>query len=127
MATKKKSSTKKSRTTAKASKSKAIRPKSPASTAKVQLDPQTVHRFESHLREGLVASGAVMMADNKQTELKPDAKVEMDPGTAARLSETLRNGMVSSQAVMSTDSDQLDKMTGQVKNQGSGSKKKKKR
>ena len=84
-------------------------------TAKVQLDAETVHKFESHLRDGLVASGAVMMADNKSPDLKSTAKVELDAPTAARLSEALRKGLVSSQVVMATDSQQLTKMTRKVK------------
>ena len=84
-------------------------------TAKVQLDAETVHKFESHLRDGLVASGAVMMADNKSPDLKSTAKVELDAPTAARLSEVLRKGLVSSQTVMATDNEQLNKMTKKVK------------
>jgi hypothetical protein len=75
------------------------------------------------VRDGLVASGAVMMADNKSPGIKSTAKVELDAPTAARLSEALRKGLVSSQVVMATDTDQLNKMTKKVK---SGRPKKKK-
>jgi hypothetical protein len=110
--------TKKSKKTSKRPAKKSVKKlatKSDIQTAKVELDAATVHEFESRLRDGLVASGAVMSTDNKTPELQPGAKVDLDPATAARLSETLRHGLVSSQAVMATDSDQLDKMTGDVK------------
>jgi hypothetical protein len=83
-------------------------------TAKVELDAADVQQFESHLRDGLVASGAVMAAENKTPALK-GAKVQLDPATAARLSETLRKGLVASNVVMATETPQLDKMTRKVK------------
>jgi hypothetical protein len=98
--------------------------KKPKSTAKVQLDAKTVHKFESHLRDGLVASGVVMATDNKSPDLQSTAKVNLDPDTVARLSEVLRKGLVSSQTVMATDSEQLDKMTKKVKSKPSKSTKK---
>jgi len=85
------------------------------STAKVQLDAKTVHSFESALRDGLVASGAVMSSENKKPKLKNYASVGLDPATAARVSEVLRNGLVASQSVMADDNKDLDKMTGKVK------------
>jgi hypothetical protein len=97
--------------------------KKPKSTAKVELDAKTVHRFESALRQGLVASGAVMASENKKPGLKSYSKVELDPDTVARLSEILRDGLVSSNAVMATDNEQLDKMTAKVKKRRSRSKK----
>ncbi|HSB29826.1 MAG TPA: hypothetical protein VLE19_18300 [Pyrinomonadaceae bacterium] len=84
-------------------------------TAKVQLDAATVHQFESHLRDGLVGSGAVMSTENVTPKLKGDAKVQLDPETAARVSEVLRKGLVASQVVMATETPQLDKMTRKVK------------
>jgi hypothetical protein len=72
-------------------------------TAKVQLDAETVHKFESHLRDGLVASGAVIAAENKTPDLQAGAKVELDPETAARLSKALQKGLVSSSAVIATE------------------------
>ena len=113
MATKK--SKKTTKRPAKKSSKKAVK-KAATQTTKVELDAATVHHFESQLRDGLVASGAVMATENETPELQqPGAKVELDPATTARLSETLRRGLVSSQAVMATDSDQLDDMTGEVK------------
>jgi hypothetical protein len=117
--------TKKSKTTTKKTAKKKVSPKTQPQTAKVKLDAATVQQFESHLRDGLVGSGAVMMSDNKALAVKPTAQVELDPATAARLSEKLRKGLVSSQAVMSTDSDKLDDMTGKVKDQAPRRKSKK--
>src|SRR5512138_1436153 len=98
--------------------------KTKKSTVKVQLDAKTLHQFESHLRDGLVLSGAVMSKDNKTPSLKPTAQVELDAPTVARLSEALRKGLVSSQAVMASDSEKLDNMTGGVKGTPTRSKKK---
>jgi hypothetical protein len=84
-------------------------------TAKVKLDAATVHRFESALRDGLVSSGAVMLAENTKPKLTGLAKVELDAATTARLSEVLRQGLVASHSVMSSDSKKLDKMTDKVK------------
>lgn len=100
--------------------------KKPKNAAKVELDAKTVHRFESSLRSGLVASGSVMSTENKKARLKSSAKVELDPATVARLSEKLRHGLVASQAVMDTDNKQLDNMTGKVKGRRPRSKKAKK-
>lgn len=79
--------------------------KSAGKTAQVQLDPATVHEFEQHLREGLVASGAVMMSTSpaKLQTLKAGAKVALDSDTIARLGEILRNGLVASGAVMENE------------------------
>ena len=93
------------------------------STAKVSLDAQTVHRFESALRDGLVASGAVMAAENKKAKLTGHAKVDLDPATVARLSEVLREGLVASHARMSDDNKILNQMTGKVKTRRPKSKK----
>lgn len=98
--------------------------KNDKSTAKVELDAKTVHKFESSLRAGLVASGAVMSTDNKKAKPSASTKVQLDAHTAARLSEVLRGGLVGSQAVMATDSEDLDKMTRKVKSSGPKSKKK---
>jgi hypothetical protein len=84
-------------------------------TTKVQLDAATVHRFESALRDGLVSSGAVMMAENTKPKLKSRAKVELDPATTARLSEVLRHGLVAANARMAGEHAPLDKMTARVK------------
>src|SRR5215218_10088891 len=80
-------------------------------TAQVELDPLTVHQFELHLRQGLIASGAVMMSDadaRLQTGAKAGAKVEIDSDTAARLGEILRNGLVSSGAVLASEFPQME-------------------
>jgi hypothetical protein len=72
-------------------------------TARVQLDADTVHKFEEHLRDGLVASGAVIATENKTPKLKAGAKVELDPETTASLSKALQKGLVSSSAVIATE------------------------
>lgn len=84
--------------------------KKSAKTAKVQLDPSAVQQLEQHLREGLVASGAVMMTDTplKLQTLKPGAKVELDSDTVARLGKVLRNGLVASGAVMADELPQVE-------------------
>jgi hypothetical protein len=84
-------------------------------TTKVQLSATSVHRFETALRDGLVASGSVMMSENKHPKLQSKAKIELDPATTARLSEALRKGMVASHAVMADEVAKLDQLTGQVK------------
>ena len=71
-------------------------------TAQVQLDAEVVNRFESHLREGLVASGAVLMSTVAPT-LRAGAKVEIDSDTIARLAEILRDGLVASGAVLAAE------------------------
>jgi len=71
-------------------------------TAQVELDPTTVHSFEMFLREGLVASGAVLMsAENPQ--LKAGARVQLDSATVERVAEILRDGLIASAAVLATD------------------------
>src|SRR6185503_10004590 len=75
------------------------------------LDPATVHQFEYHLRQGLIASGAVMMSDvdvRLQAGVKAGAKVELDSDTVARLDEILRNGLVSSGAVLASEFPQAE-------------------
>lgn len=72
-------------------------------TAKVALDAEAVHKFEDHLRAGLVASGAVIAAENRTPALKAGAKVELDSDTTARLSKALQKGLVSSSAVIATE------------------------
>jgi hypothetical protein len=94
------------------------------STAKVELDPETVHHFESTLRDGLVASGAVMSTDNKEAKLQNYAKIQLDPATAARMSEVLRKGLVASHARGAAEHKALDKMTAKVKSGRPRSKKK---
>lgn len=91
----------KSRKTSSKKSSKKAAKKATKKTAQVELDPNTVHSFESYLREGLVASGAVMAAE--APELRPGAKVQLDSDTVAHLSEILREGLVASGAVLSTD------------------------
>lgn len=71
-------------------------------TAQVQLDAEVVNRFESQLREGLVASGAVLMSTVAPT-LKAGAKVEIDSDTIARVAEILRDGLVASGAVLAAE------------------------
>jgi hypothetical protein len=95
MATKsrKKSSRKTSRKTARKS-------------VQVELDPATVNRFESHLREGLVASGAVLMS-TETPKLKPNARVELDSETTIQLAKILRDGLISSGAVLATEYPEL--------------------
>lgn len=87
--------------------SKKTAKKKATKTAQVQLDPATVSRFESHLREGLVASGAVLMS-TETPKLKPGAKVELDSDTTARLAEVLRNGLISSGAVLASEFPQTE-------------------
>ena len=79
--------------------------KTAGKTAQVQLDPVTVHQFEQHLREGLVASGAVMMSTEsaRLQTLKAGAKIELDSDTIARLGKILRDGLVASGAVMESE------------------------
>lgn len=81
--------------------SKKAAKKATKKTAQVELDPTTVSRFEAFLREGLVATGAVMAAETP--ELRPGAKVQLDSDTVAHISELLRDGLVASGAVLSTD------------------------
>ena len=86
--------------------------------AKVELSSKAVHQFESALRNGLIASGAVMAAENVKTPLKRSVKIKLDPATVARLSEILRHGLSSATAVANDEiGRRLDKMTGQVKGQ----------
>lgn len=89
-------------------------------TAKVQLDADTVHKFEEHLRDGLVASGAVIAAENKTASLKAGAKVELDSVTAARLSKALQKGLVSSSAVIATELPKFGKPKGKSKGKTKG-------
>jgi len=93
------------------------------STAKVELDADTVHQFESTLRDGLVASSAVMSTDNAKATLQGSAKVALDPATVARMSEVLRKGLVASHARGAAENKALDKLTGKVKAGRSKSKK----
>ena len=71
-------------------------------TAQVELDPTTVHSFETFLREGLVASGAVLMSA-EAPQLKAGAKVTLDSDTIGRVAEILRDGLIASAAVLATD------------------------
>ena len=84
-------------------------------TAKVQLDAETVHKFEEHLRDGLVASGAVIASENKTPKLKAGAKVELDPETTASLSKVLQKGLVSSSAVIASELAKFGKAKGKGK------------
>ena len=92
--------------------------KKPKKTAKVALDAATIHQFEAYLRDGLVASGAVIAAENKTPTLQPAAKVELDPDTAKRLSKALQKGLVASGAVIATEYPQVAKPKGKVKSKG---------
>jgi len=71
-------------------------------TAQVELDPTTVLHFEAFLREGLVASGAVLMSA-EAPRLRAGAKVTIDSDTVGRLAEILRDGLIASAAVLATD------------------------
>ena len=110
-----------------ATKSRKTRPrksskKSTKKTAQVQLDPATVHEFELHLRQGLIASGAVMMsdADVRLQAGATAAKVAIDSDSAARLGKILRDGLVSSGAVLASEFPQMEQGT----SAGGGSKSK---
>ena len=87
-------------------------------TAKVQLDAATVHKFEEHLRDGLVASGAVIAAENQTPALTGSAKVELDQETAARLSQALQKGLVSSSAVIASELPTFGKAKAKAKGKG---------
>ena len=93
------------------------------STAKVELDADTIHQFESTLRDGLVASSAVIATDNVKATLQAPAKVQLDPATVARMSEVLRKGLVASHARGAAENKALDKLTAKVKSGRSKSKK----
>jgi hypothetical protein len=70
--------------------------------AQVELDPSTVLQFEAHLREGLVASGAVLMS-TEMPRLKAGARVELDSDAISQIAEILRDGLVSSAAVLASE------------------------
>lgn len=81
----------------------------------IQMDATTATMFESLLREGLVASGAVSEADNENLSLRTKkVKVEIDENTAAKISELLRKGLVASGAVSESDNKNLNIMTRDV-------------
>lgn len=91
-------------------------PKKKTTTTKVELDPKTVDKFESALRNGLVASAAVIAKENKKSRLrKTSAKVELDSETVARLSEILRKGLVACHARITSENESLNKLTAQIK------------
>lgn len=71
-------------------------------TAQVELDPATVLQFEAHLRQGLVASGAVLMSA-ETPELRAGARVQLDSDTVQQIGDILRKGLVSSAAVLAAE------------------------
>ena len=78
--------------------------------AQVQLDPATVLNFETYLREGLVASGAVLMS-TETPRLQADATVHLDSDAIQQVTKILRDGLVSSAAVLATDLPQVSMQT----------------
>jgi hypothetical protein len=71
-------------------------------TAQVELDPATVLEFEGYLRQGLVASGAVLMSTERPS-LRAGARVYLDSDAISRIAQLLREGLVSSAAVLATE------------------------
>ncbi len=70
----------------------------------VKLDAATTAIFESLLRNGLIASGAVSQADNQNIALKTSkVSIEMDEETVSKISCLLRDGLVASGAVSDAD------------------------
>jgi hypothetical protein len=83
--------------------------------ASVKLDAETIHKFESILREGLIASGAVAEADNKSLDLRAGhVTIELDAKALARLTELLREALRSGGA-HEVDGIHVDAMTGRVR------------
>jgi hypothetical protein len=70
--------------------------------AQIQLDPATVLQFEAHLREGLVASGAVLMSA-EVPRLQAGATIQLDSDAVQQITDILREGLVSSAAVLATE------------------------
>lgn len=72
----------------------------------LELDAETIYKFESLLREGLVAASAVSEADNENFTLNNSSvEVELDLDTAMKFSEFLREGLVAASAVSDADND----------------------
>ena len=113
MATKSRKNTSKKKATKKAGK-----------RAQIQLDPETVLQFESHLRQGLIASGAVLMAAGTP-RLQPGAKVELDSDTTAQIASLLRDGLVSSAAVLAAEYPQGAQPAAKARKSGAKSTRKK--
>jgi hypothetical protein len=83
--------------------------------ARVELDANAVYRFESFLRDGLVASGAVSEGDNKSLRRGEDhVTISLDATALARFTELLRDGLLQSNATTEQDHHALDIMTGRV-------------
>jgi hypothetical protein len=82
--------------------SKKTTKKTTKKTAQVEMDPGTVLRFEAELRQGLVASGAVLMS-TATPELQAGATVRLGSDAAQQISQILRDGLVSSAAVLATE------------------------
>ena len=70
--------------------------------AQVELDAATVLQFETQLREGLVASGAVLMS-TAMPRLQAGATVQLDSDAIQQIGQILRDGLVSSAAVLATE------------------------
>lgn len=78
----------------------------------VEINTTTMAIFESLLRDGLVASGAVSEADNNNISMRSSkVKVEMDPKTVLAISNLLRDGLVASGAVSDADNQNVTQMT----------------
>lgn len=84
--------------------------------ARVELDGDTVYKFESFIRDGLVASGAVSKADNKKLKKRAThVTVSLDAKALARLSELLREGLMESGFTHQSNYAALNNMTGKVR------------
>lgn len=70
--------------------------------AQVELDPATVLEFEAYLREGLVASGSILMSTERPS-LRAGATVKLDSDSIAEIGKILRSGLVSSAAVLASE------------------------
>jgi hypothetical protein len=83
--------------------------------ARVELDADTVRKFEAFLRDSLVASGAVSEADNKSVEMRTThVKISLDAKALARFTELLREGLVSSTAAHENDRLTLNALTRKI-------------
>jgi hypothetical protein len=88
--------------------------------APVQLDADTIYKFEAFLRDGLVASGAISEADNQPLRRKSlrgrtHVTVSLDPKALARFSELLRQALISGDCIRTARSATLNIMTGKVR------------
>jgi hypothetical protein len=93
-----------------------VSPPNEPESARVELDANTVHRFESFLRDGLVTSGAVSEADNKSLGRdESHVTISLDAKALARFTELLREGLVQSNASVEQDHHALRIMTGRVR------------